>query len=493
MLVKIVSYIAKFFFSIFNVIKESSDAVLDASTQTKQQITSVKKETVEAFKLIVDPSTHINYFEVRAVGEFLRAVALVIRYEYDNKLGYWIAYLIRHKNKHTTEYIKFSKQNESDDICTITYTTINKTLSKKGVTTDIGTTSDDNLSLSRQVINMLYDSLSYRKAPLYLTHYINDNIYVEDKMFLYDCWVLVNQIIENKVQSFLSGTDSSLTDDIDNFSRKAGAHYFMSFFNCFTNGYYYLQFQNTVKYDIVDTIKKYNEVPFHKNKIVSLSYNEKERGIAGRLEYNADDKTTTLINHGMIVVVTGMVNNIENVNYSISQFLFKNGDKELSKAYLFFLLSTSSLDNTKVFYDNISGSVKPSSVSDVVAEIMNEEVTKVIASDMESLSFKSNANNEFESTEFEEMVDATVKLRLASNDMSLPELKEPIAITKVAEPKKEEEAPLNAIEVLKNEEALLNGLSIQELSEYVSKPDTIPKGITLDSVKRKIMQILGTS
>lgn len=422
MIEELMEKIARF---ISNFFRRAGEKVEDSKLEynmSRTQMKDTKANVKSMLKVSVSEKTTINYFENRVIGELLKLVSYVVEYKYEAKTKTYVAYLVRRKKKNTMEYIKFYKYNEQDTDANITYTLINRIISNKGVTVDIGNTKDTNLVVTPEISRCLYDSITPDKAPLYLVHVLNDEINIGNPKYVYECWVLMCKVISNKVERYR--VDVALQKQVDKLVDRAGIHLFMSYFKTTNNPFYKKYYSYNEINDLLGAVIDYNSRHFNTNKILDFYYdgNNKTKGIIK----SATDKSISHISlYGVNIKVSPALNsntdiNIKSLNYKFANVLLKSEYKEIRDNFLFFIYSTGGIDDEDIIELKEQELFGKNKYTDDVINEMNNTLEKDVETIMSESGFTEGENGEYSSEEFKSYIDALVEDLSNSNDTSYP-------------------------------------------------------------------------
>lgn len=408
---RIVEAIGRFLSKLFGFTGDFIDNVKVSSSIYKDQIKTTTNNTKATLSISVSGEGHVNYFRNRVVGEFLKVIVSLLEYKYDKESGKYVAYLVRHKKKSLMEYLRFSKDSKEDIDADITYTVINKLLSKDGVTYKVGNSSSNVLVVDDKVSTFIYEGISGKKAPIYLVHVVSTKIGVGNPIFLLDCWRLIIRIIENKVNNFESDTEDY--KKIEVLMDQAGMHMFMSYFKSLNNPFYRTFYKSSNINTVVDAVKYFNNQNFlPKNKILKFSYSVENKSLS-QVEYDSVKDKTTIIHYGITIVLTGKVGDIDSyilkgVSYKMCESLVKSNDKNLRDNVLFYMFSTGGIDDKDIVQLKENNETQESIYDKDISRV-NNYIEPTINEVMEKSNFKENEDGDLVSREFEQYIDLNVK------------------------------------------------------------------------------------
>lgn len=440
---QIIEAIGRFIAALF---RKSGEFIEDAKVEANLMKEQARVSSVNAkstLSVSFSEGSYVNYFRNRVIGEFLRVMSSVVPYKYEPKSGKYVVYFVRHKRKNYMEYIKFSKDTEESKNVDISYTVINRMMSSTGITSKIGNTSKKVLLVDDAVSSCIYDSISGRKAPLYMLHVLEDKVGVGNPTFVYDCWILTTKIIMKKTVAYINGgTDANDKQMIESLTSSAGIHMFMSYFQSLTNPFYRTSYGSSKINSMASAVKLYNSLHFNTNKILSFTYNKCEKN-KGRVEVDQQRDRTTLSLYGAEVIFTGKITEsaemaISRFNYKFAETLLTSDDLALRRNFAFYMFSTGGIDDKDIIQLWEEDEVANSKVSDPSYTDINNRVEPVVKKVMYDSGFKEDDSGELVSKDFSEFIDAEVKQKANTPAIEVPKEVEPVYVeiggdTKVTE------------------------------------------------------------
>lgn len=426
MLEKIIDFIGRALSVIF---RKSNDIIDNTKTEygmVKQQVKVAKVNTQSTLNISISGENHVNYFRNRVIGEFLKVMSSLVSYKYDESSGKYVAYFVRYKRKFVMEYIKFSKDKIDDIESFVSYTYINKIISSTGVTTNIGKTNQKVLLVTDSISTCVYDSISGKKAPLYLVYVLGDKIGIGNPTFVYDSWVLITKLIDKKVQSYISDKDTRDGKLIETLMSQAGIHMYMSYFRSLTNPFYRTSYLKTSITSISSAVKDYNSRHFNSNKILNFSFDYENKGdIKIEISPNKDFSIVSL--YGITIKFTGVISEsgqyaAERFNYKIAQSIIKTEDASLKYNFLFYMFSTGGIDDEDIVKLNEEKEIKEDNTVDSSIAVLNQRVEPVITDVMNSSNFNEGSDGDLVSRDFEEFIEQNISSKVNNSEIVVPKV-----------------------------------------------------------------------
>lgn len=411
MIEAIIVAISNFFSKILRTYKKVNTTVVNAVDNVNTQIYSAKNTISSTVSITLSNVSHINYFKNRVIGEFLRIIVELVSYVYDNESDKYVVYLVRRNTKLTMEYIKLSKDKEDSKDADITYTIINKLISKRGTTTYVGNTSQVVLNVTDAVSDCLYSALEEGKAPLYVVNVLdNINMSVYHTTYYNECWIIASKLIKRRVNTYIKIPIEDDIKFIDSLVQMAGTHLFMSYFKSVDNPFYRMYYKDTDNNSIVKSINDFNSKVYNTDKILDISYDSSDKSDAILTRINTSNNYI-LKYYGIIIKFTSKtISNtttaksiMDRFNYKLSEEILKSNDKIIRDNFLFYIFSTG-IASTLLSKDDISKEIP----SDVIINDINDSVENTVIEDMNELGFKEDDSGSFISKLFKESVESIV-------------------------------------------------------------------------------------
>ena len=436
---RIIEAIGRFIASLF---RKSSEFIEDTKVESNLFKEQAKVSAINAkstLNISMKEGSYVNYFRNRVIGEFLKVLATLVPYKYEEDSGKYSAYFVRHKRKSMMEYIKFVKNNENDKDADISYTVVNKMLSSTGITMRLGNSGDNVLVVDDAVSSCIYDSISGKKAPLYLLHVLDKRVGVGNPAFVYDAWVLVVKLISKKVDSFLSPNQSEKDVFlVNNLMSNAGIHMFMSYFKSLDNPYYRMYYKPCSLKSMSDGVKYYNSLYFNTNKITKFTFVDGSREKCHVL-VNHNKRVSELSLYGATITFTGIITEEgeaagKRFNYKLAETLIKTDDEILKRNFLFYLFSTGGIDDKDIIELREEKDIDSSKSQDKEAVEFNKKVEPVVKKVMVDSGFKEDESGDLASADFSEFVESDVKAKYNNPNPVVPKEEEPIATSNDVKP-----------------------------------------------------------
>lgn len=431
----IIDFIGNLLSSIFGRFADFIEDRKVSLNMMKEQVSQTKTQTTSTLSVSISENSHVNYFRNRVIGEFLKVIVSLIPFKYDCESNKYVSYFVRRKNRSTMEYIKFSKNKENDTDADVSYTYINKVISKTGVTTNIGNTSQTVLLVTDVVSNCIYDAISGYKSPLYLCNVLDDAVNIGNPTFIIDCWVLMVRAINISVSRYFSDNSSIEHKKVNILMEQAGMHMFMSYFKSIKNPFYRELYKQSSISSISEAIKVYNSLHFNTNKIVGFSFKENSSNSCS-IEYSDNDKFTFINAYGITLKVTGIIRDTKETvfkrfNHKLSESILKSNDHALVRNFVSYVLSTGGIElediNTILteedYINNNQDSYQDTSMSN-----MNDSIEQAVDKVMEDSNFKEDENGDLVSIDFKSFIDTDVKTKVKSKQTVIPKEDSPIIV-----------------------------------------------------------------
>jgi nitrogen regulatory protein PII-like uncharacterized protein len=434
MIEKLIEAIGRFLSALF---RKSGDIIDDTRVEMnmlKEQAKVAKVNTQSTLTVSVTGESHVNYFRNRVVGEFLRVMASLVPYQFEQSSGRYVAYFVRHKRRSFVEYIKFSKNHLEDSESEISYTYLNKIISSTGITTNIGRTDKKILVVDDNISNCIYDSISGQKAPLYLVHILDNRVGVGNPTFVYECWIITVKLISKKVDNYLRNDDTCDGKMIEILMNQAGIHMYMSYFRSISNPYYRTYYKKGAINSIVEAIKDYNSRHFNVNKILNFSFEPAIKG-KGSIEFNKEKNQSTLSLYGVSIKFTGNIseklsnNAISRFNYKFAEILVKSEDDALRRNFLFYLFSTGGLDDSDIVQLKEEEEVEGSKFSDTKVSEFNNKVEPVVTKVMQESNFRETESGDLASMDFEQFINSEITVKSSTTSFTNPTVVAPAMLS----------------------------------------------------------------
>lgn len=428
MIERIIDFIGRLLSAIF---RKSNDIIDNTKTEygmIKQQAKVAKVNTQSTLSVSVSGENHVNYFRNRVVGEFLRVMSSLVVYQYEKSSGKHVAYFVRHKRRSAMEYIKFSKDRLDDKEAFISYTYINKIISSTGVTTNVGRTDQKVLLVDDAISNCVYDSISGKKAPLYLVHVLGDKVGVGNPTFVYDTWILTTKLISKKVKAYIMDSNTRDGQLIETLMSQAGIHMYMSYFRSLSNPFYRTVYGKGTINTIVEAIKDYNGRHFNVNKILNFSFDYENKG-GVRVDIDPSREFTTLHLYGVTIKFTGVISEVgENAarrfNYKFAESLLKSEDLDLRVNFLFYMFSTGGIDDQDIVRLNEQEQIEGAKTSDPAVTALHQRVEPAVKTVMEASNFEEGPDGDLASRDFEEFIQQDVQAKSKVGEVVVPKVDE---------------------------------------------------------------------
>lgn len=468
---RIIEAIGRFIASLF---RRSSEFIEDTKVESNLFKEQAKVSAINAkstLNISMQEGAYVNYFRNRVIGEFLKVLATLVPYKYEEDSGKYIAYFVRHKRKSMMEYIKFVKTNENDKDADISYTVVNKMLSSTGITMRLGNSGDNVLVVDDAVSSCIYDSISGKKAPLYLLHVLDKRVGVGNPAFVYDAWVLTVKLISKKVDNFLSSSQNEKDVFlVNNLMSNAGIHMFMSYFKSLDNPYYRMYYKPCSLKSMSDGVKYYNSLYFNTNKITKFTFVDGSREKCHVL-VNHNKRTSELSLYGATITFTGIITEEgeaagKRFNYKLAETLLKTEDETLKRNFLFYLFSTGGIDDKDIIELNEEKDIDSSKTQDKEAVEFNKKVEPVVQKVMVDSGFKEDESGDLASADFSDFVESDVKAKYNNPNPVVPKEEEPIATSNDVKPSDLDSKPEEVVEEPKKVE---EAEKVEEVKEEVKE------------------------
>ena len=467
LLEKIIDIIGRLLSKIFGRLDDIKNDVQVKTNKSKEQINVAKTQTKSTLNISISGEQHVDYFKGRVIGEFIKVLASYVPYRYEQSSKKYVAYFVRKRNRNVIEYIKFSKDSKESKSVDISYSYINKLISKNGIRSEMGNTTDSTLVLDSDVISGISYAVSGKKSPYYLCFVEpKKTVEVGNPTFIVDSWLSVMNLIKVLTNNYFKDFNSKQYKEVEGLMQRAGFHMVMSYFKSVKDPYYRTAYRTCHLKTIVDAIKDYNSLHFNSNKITNFTYDKDY--IREKPNFSMREDGFTVRGYGICVTYTGkpIVNEskaFEEYGYKLASFIAKNNDKDLCFNFIFYIISTGGIHDAdivelKELYKEVSKETDSSIVE------VNNSVEPEVSTIMEESNFIEDEDGDLTSKLFESTISDNVKAKASTIEpASIPEVMEPIKVKDISI--KEEE--------VKTEDTFVSPVKAMiEEAKVVQKEDT---------------------
>lgn len=422
---KIVEAIGRFLSKLFGGFGDTFIDMKVNSSMAKNQAKAATLQAKSTLSISMSEESLVNYFSNRVVGEFLKILASVSPYKYEESSNSYVAYFVSRRNKNNIHYIKFSKKDLDDRDADVAFTYINKMISKTGLTSKLGNTKDNSLLVDDVVTSCVYNAISGTKAPMYLCHYIpGGNVDIGDGSFFIDTWMLTVKAINMDVEKYFRDSNCSEYKNVERLMTQAGMHLYMSYFKSTGNPFYRTSYLETETNTIVKAVKLYNQEQFNVNKIVSISFDKSSR--ISPVVKSVPGKNRFIIEaYGLSVTFTGSTSDdgvtaFQKFNYKLAESLAKSSNINLRRNFIFYVLSTGGTVSINGNEDSTQYN------NDRVMTQYNANVEPYVKKVMDSANFVEDDNGDLASKDYTTFIEAEVKEKAKDKNPTIPEPSAPI-------------------------------------------------------------------